>query len=107
MRLRAAVRCSLRIKSTVALNELAGVNPIDPFMFERPIDKLRFRGVSGGENEGGVGPQGADQGVLMPGVGTELGARELRASVAAFSRRFVVPNAFVDPERAEQTTAIL
>jgi hypothetical protein len=30
-----------------------------------------------------------------------------RASEAALSRRLVVPRAFADPDRAEQTTAIL
>lgn len=30
-----------------------------------------------------------------------------RASEAALSKRFVVPRAFADPDRAEQTTAIL
>ena len=33
--------------------------------------------------------------------------RGFNASDAARSNRFVVPNAFVDPDRAEQTTATL
>ena len=107
MRLRAAVKCSVRIKSTVWLNGLAEVNPVPPLRVGRLIDKLLRSGDSGGEKEGGVGPQGADQGVLMPGVKAVLGVRGVSASVAALSKRFVVPNTFVEPERAEQTTAIL
>lgn len=45
-------------------------------------------------------------GVFVPGVSVGLLVR-CSASVAAFRRRLVVPRAFVDPERAEQTTATL
>ncbi len=45
-------------------------------------------------------------GDIVPGVSDGLLVR-CKASEAAFSRRFVVPKAFVDPDRAEQTIATL
>ncbi len=73
---------------------------------DRLREDLRRTGVRGGEKEG-VGPHGADQGVLSPGVGAEDGCLGESASVAAFNRRLVVPSALVEPDRAEQTTATL
>lgn len=47
-----------------------------------------------------------ETGETVPGVPTAL-VRRCKASDAARSSRFVVPRAFVDPERAEHTTATL
>jgi hypothetical protein len=74
---------------------------------ERLLEKLLRSGVRGGEKVGGVGAHGADHGVLIPGVGVFFDDCGESASDAALRRRFVVPNAFVDPDRAEQTTATL
>lgn len=46
------------------------------------------------------------RGVPLPEVATNFFCG-WRASEAAWSRRFVVPKAFVEPERAEHTTATL
>jgi len=48
-----------------------------------------------------------DQGVNASELEVKIGRRAESASVAAFRRRFVVPSAFVDPDRAEQTMASL
>lgn len=46
-------------------------------------------------------------GVAVPEVGLDFDLRLTSASEAAFKSRLVVPKAFVDPERAEHTTATL
>lgn len=106
---RAAVMCSERRRSTVALNEVAE----DPFAgvidrgpngeSERGDDLLRGRGLLAGDwlYEERKRPLG----VLVP-VSAGLRVR-WRASEAAFSKRLVVPSALVEPERAEQTIATL
>jgi hypothetical protein len=54
-----------------------------------------------------VRPRGVQLGVVSPEVRPLEGGSRLRASDAARRRRFVVPRAFVVPDRAEQTTATL
>ena len=104
----AAAKCSARMRSTVAANSgtlspeggpLRGVN-------EKAVevgDALRVRGVDAAEGRPNM--------PFVPGVADSDGQRDLAgrrlASAAALSRRLVVPSALVDPERAEQTTAIL
>lgn len=109
MRLLAAVKCSERIMSTVEVN---GASIAAVILREADVDLESDdpceRGLVGGENDGGVGPQGADHGVLTPGTGMLLdGEGEFKASLAALSKRLVVPKAFVEPDRAEQTIATL
>lgn len=70
-------------------------------------EEVRRTGVRGGEKEGGVGANAADQGEVMPGVWAVEDCLGASASEAAFNNKFVVPSAFVEPDRAEQTTATL
>lgn len=73
---------------------------------ECPCELVLF-GVIGGEKDGGVGAHWFDQGVLISGLGAATGFWVLMASEAAFRSKFVVPRAFVEPERAEHTIATL
>ena len=98
------MKCSCRMRSTVALNEGdAGVNA---------CSDIEPKGVHGGEDcEGSLecpnSPSPPLIGVVVPEEANRARRFELKASEAALSRRFVVPNALVDPERAEHTTATL
>jgi len=74
---------------------------------DRLREALRLIGVRGGEKEGGVGPHWADQAVFTPAVWVTDAWQGVIASDAALRSRFVVPRAFVEPDRAEQTTATL
>lgn len=101
------------MRSTVALNSgrtwalWGAVNGVKPSV-DRGKELLRSLapGVSGGDLER---KSELDIGVALPVVG-ELAVdpfgRE-SASDAARRRRLVVPKAFVEPDRAEQTTATL
>ncbi len=93
---RAAVICSDWIRSTVLLNDTVhgSVNALNGPGGE-PVRELRQirESVSG---------------VAVPDcTGDETAAGRRRASDAARRRRLVVPSAFVEPERAEQTIASL
>lgn len=104
--------CSIRMRSTVALNEdCCGDDDDDGDMASakgesvRGEDLLLGRGLLRGDwlcEKREKRPLG----VFVPGVSDGLLVR-CSASVAALRRRLVVPRAFVDPERAEQTTATL
>ena len=104
--------CSERIISTVALNDedspFAGDIPNQP-NGESDFGELllRGRGLASGELNDSLekSPFGVVVPVFVPEASEPRG--RFRASEAAFRRRFVVPRAFVEPERAEQTTATL
>ena len=105
---RAARRCSLRIRSTVTW--YAGNSVGAGSLSGIKLSKGASVGVIGGDCEWSRYP-------LAPNMPTETGVanpedptgffRGFSASDAARSNRFVVPSAFVDPERAEHTTATL
>jgi hypothetical protein len=105
----AAVRCSERMRSTVELNDVdapaAGVmDRLPNGESDRGEDLLRGLGLPSGDwscEKRDDSPFG----VLVP-VSTGLRVR-CSASEAALRRRLVVPRAFVEPERAEQTMATL
>lgn len=71
-------------------------------------EPLRERGLIGGEDDRSLPAPNKllVTGVMVPGVPADL-LRRFRASEAARSSRFVVPSAFVEPERAEHTMATL
>jgi len=118
---RAAARCSRRIRSTVKwysgsvsteAGTLSGVKPD-----KRVGDGGRVRTCSGlfdGDCEWSLAHELCP---LIPNKALETGVTEpedptgffrgFNASDAARSSRFVVPSAFVDPERAEHTMATL
>jgi hypothetical protein len=98
--------CSDRIRSTVTLNPvLSAVNGDNGDMAGgeegREDGVLRIREV--------LGEVSVDLPIIPFGVVVPLSLNGLgrRASEAALSRRLVVPRAFTDPDRAEQTTATL
>jgi hypothetical protein len=110
----AASRCSKRMRSTVALNsgELCpacgvynGVNArADVGEGERGDEELRVRGDGTSEGRPNIP---LVSGVIVPDREGVLAAGRCLASEAALSSRLVVPSAFVDPDRAEQTMATL
>lgn len=74
---------------------------------ERGEDPLRDLGLKGGEHDPNRDML-LETGVAAPELwrlADLVGRRS--ASEAARSKRFVVPSAFVEPDRAEQTTATL
>ena len=107
---RAASRCSDRIMSTVLLNAEAaeprsGVIAREEAVVESNRETLCDRGLSWGDcicasRENSV------LGVMCPGE-SEGVLERCNASSAARRRRFVVPIAFVELERAEHTIATL
>ena len=108
---RAATRCSLRIRSTVAWYPCssAGAGSLSGIK----LNKGTSVGVIGGDCEWSllewyplVPNKPIETGVAKPEDPTGF-VRDFNASDAARSNRFVVPNAFVDPERAEHTMATL
>ena len=108
---RAATRCSLRIRSTVTWypGSSAGAGSLSGIK----LNKGTSVGVIGGDCEWSLLERYSltpnmpiETGVANPEDPTGFG-RGFNASVAARSNRFVVPSAFVDPERAEQTTTTL
>ena len=110
----AAVKCSRRITSIVALkpgtclctgdkgpseNEVAGE-------IDREEEIVRYRGLPAGDIDiDGVPPNG-EMGISASEGGLRCAGR-CSASEAARRRRLVVPSAFVEPERAEHTIATL
>lgn len=108
---RALVKCSERMRSTVSLKAGSLALVVDMLRAppgdsgsKRGEDELRARGLSKGDC---VCETREDrEGVICPGVSEGLFVR-WRASLAARRRRFVVPSALVEPDRAEQTMATL
>lgn len=96
MQSRAATICSDWIKSTVLLKDTVHGSANAPNgPGGEPIDELRQRRES-------------VSGVAAPdSTGDKAGVGRRRASDAARRRRLVVPSAFVELERAEQTIASL
>lgn len=106
------------MRSTVLLNEFFGASTsfcgeVDVMeklpKMESDRDELLLLALEPKLSETGVKGAG-ELGVTFPGVLVILALREREdwsASEAALSRRFVVPSAFVVPERAEQTRATL
>jgi hypothetical protein len=121
---RAAVQCSCRIRSTVAWNSgshpATGVSGVkaEPLAHGKVGDAdedaplLPGRGLPSGDCEPLLSSERPNiplgRGVAYPDIVCgAFGGLRRRASDAARRRRFVVPRALVDPERAEQTTATL
>lgn len=108
---RAAVMCSDRRMSIVALNEVANVPDAGVIasapngVSERGEDLLRGLGLPTGDWSRVGDEREKPFGVLVP-VPAGLFVR-CSASEAAFRRRLVVPRALVEPERAEHTIATL
>lgn len=109
---RAAVKCSERIMSTVALKGgtalSAGVMQSAPNAegeSDLGEDLLRGLGLRVPDMNLAKGSLG-DTGVMKPGVSDVLVER-CNACDAACKSRFVVPNDFVEPERAEHTMTTL
>jgi hypothetical protein len=96
---RAATRCWLRIRSTVTWypDSSVGSGSLSGIKLNKPTS-VGFRGGDGIKLN-----KPASVGVM----GGDCFVRGFNASDAARSNRFVVPSAFVDPERAEHTTATL
>ena len=96
--------------STVALNAgwpasaTTGVNPNGE---AEPDEPVRGRGLPGADGGSETWPRNVVEGVMFPGVAAPATLGRRSASSAARRRRFVVPSALVEPERAEQTTATL
>lgn len=108
----AAAKCSCRIKSTVILNSGSALSAkaAKPSNDDDRGDEI-LRSL-----EGGVGGECERPNMLVPfpfaGVtvpvpGKATLGRFGRTSEQARRSRFVVPSAFVDPDRAEQTMATL
>ena len=98
---RAATRCWLRIRSTVTWysGSSAGGDSLSGIKLNKPTSV----GFRGGSLSGIKLYKPTSVGV----IGGDCFVRGFNASDAARSNRFVVPSAFVDPERAEHTTATL
>lgn len=96
--------------STVALNAgcpASAATEVDPNGEAEPDEPVRGRGLSGAEGGSDTRPRNVVEGVMLPGVAAPATLGRCNASPAARRRRFVVPSALVEPERAEQTTATL
>lgn len=71
---------------------------------ERGDEELRGRGEGASD---GLPNMPLVTGVIVPDLSGIFVDGRCLASVAAFRSKFVVPDAFVDPERAEQTMVTL
>ena len=117
--------CSARMTSTVALNGVVVGCDASPRGVKTSEDESDEAGAGEAAREDGKTGDWAEEerpctkGVAVPDAGaveSEVAEAEeemeevegrWRASAAARRRRFVVPRAFVEPERAEHTMATL
>jgi hypothetical protein len=74
---------------------------------DRGVDRVRGRGLSGGEPSPICPNIPLVIGVVVPGVVPPFLVGRFNASEAARNRSVVVPRSLVDPERAEHTIATL